>query len=448
VDNTLYASNGFFPNNVTFFGTAGTLPTAAGTTATTLPGLSASGPSIVQALGLAMLDVGSTGSANLLYLADQEQGIEKYSFSGGLWNFDGAVAGSYTGITAQVDPNNSANVDIFATTLAGSSATADTLVKFVDDAGRTNPIHGTLTTLATAAVDPTRFRGVSLAHHIRPTKISLTSTNQALGSTVFTATVSPADGGGGSPTGTIDYIDTTANTTSGFVALGSTFTAPGNDVIAVIYQPDAPSNLVFGISTTMPPAIRSVTLNTNNAAGNGVTGAPRYSDVTSISYTFDRPVTLGAGTFAAGAWAFPLFTKNGVAGSTLGAIPGTITLTSSAGGTVWTLTFSGANTNGGSLVNGVYALTPIVTAITDGFGQNAVSIRTDTFYRLYGDSNADKRVNNTDLIKFNSTFGLLQGQAGYLSYFDFNGDHRVNNTDLIQFNNNFGSVWSAFTTTI
>jgi hypothetical protein len=73
---------------------------------------------------------------------------------------------------------------------------------------------------------------------------------------------------------------------------------------------------------------------------------------------------------------------------------------------------------------------------------------TDTFYRMYGDFNADKRVNSSDNNRFNTSFGLTTGTSGFLDYFDFNADGRVNSTDNNQFNVRFGTFWNGFGVTI
>jgi hypothetical protein len=73
---------------------------------------------------------------------------------------------------------------------------------------------------------------------------------------------------------------------------------------------------------------------------------------------------------------------------------------------------------------------------------------TDTFFRLFGDVNGDKKVNASDANQFNNTFGLASGLAGYLALFDFTGNGSTNAADANQFNNRFGSAWSGFTATI
>ena len=73
----------------------------------------------------------------------------------------------------------------------------------------------------------------------------------------------------------------------------------------------------------------------------------------------------------------------------------------------------------------------------------------DVFYRLFGDFNADGRVNPTDTAKFSGTIDLdYLSSSGYLMYFDSNADGRINATDTAQYSARLGSAWSGFTATI
>ena len=102
------------------------------------------------------------------------------------------------------------------------------------------------------------------------------------------------------------------------------------------------------------------------------------------------------------------------------------------------LTFSGSFTEGAnSLIDGNYTLTVLSGQVTGGLqgGDNVSSL-----FRLYGDVNGDKAVNNTDLAAFRTAFGTVNGDANYSSLLDFNGDGAINNTDLAQFRSRFGTV--------
>jgi hypothetical protein len=110
------------------------------------------------------------------------------------------------------------------------------------------------------------------------------------------------------------------------------------------------------------------------------------------------------------------------------------------GHSVDVLTFSGAGIIGGSLADGRYTLTIHGDRVHDEFGQAldgagtgvAGSDATDTFFRLFGDSDGDGHVGLDDLRSFLSTLGKRAGDPGYLGYFDYDGDGRVDFGDLLQ----------------
>ena len=74
--------------------------------------------------------------------------------------------------------------------------------------------------------------------------------------------------------------------------------------------------------------------------------------------------------------------------------------------------------------------------------------RVDTFFRLYGDTNGDGTVNNTDTFKMKTTFLKNVGDAGYLAYLDYNGDGTVNNSDTFQLKKRFLTNYTGFTPTL
>jgi hypothetical protein len=131
----------------------------------------------------------------------------------------------------------------------------------------------------------------------------------------------------------------------------------------------------------------------------------------------------------------------------VGTLP-TLGWASSDGGLTWTVTFSGAGVVNNSIADGVYDLTLNASAVTDAAGQALSASRTDTFFRLYGDTNGDGTVNNTDTFKMKTTFLKNAGDAGYLAYLDYNGDGTVNNTDTFQLKKRFLTVYSGFTPTL
>jgi hypothetical protein len=127
-------------------------PTTAGQVIGNLPGLPSSTGS-PYAYYFADLSA-SVAGLDTLYVADDGQGILKYSLVGGSWVANGTVgtaANSFRGLTGTVLADGS--VSLFAT--GGSS-----LVTVQDSAGYNGAFAGSLTTLATAAAN-TAFRGVA-----------------------------------------------------------------------------------------------------------------------------------------------------------------------------------------------------------------------------------------------------------------------------------------------
>jgi hypothetical protein len=189
------------------------------------------------------------------------------------------------------------------------------------------------------------------------------------------------------------------------------------------------------------------------AAASGTAGSPtgaQRSMVDSIAYTFSTAVNLAAGAVTLGIGT----------GTTTGETPATATpnviLTPLNGGTIWVVTFasnSNATVTGHSIADGIYTATlnsSLVTAVSGGATMTTTR-RTDAFYRLFGDFNADGRVNSLDDAMLNSIFGmnyLSLAASEYLDFFDYSGNGRINSTDSQAINLNFGAYWRGFTATI
>jgi sugar lactone lactonase YvrE len=181
-------------------------------------------------------------------------------------------------------------------------------------------------------------------------------------------------------------------------------------------------------------------LQVSSAKVNG--GAVQRSRVTDITVTFTGLATLPANP----ADAFRL-TRLGPDGS-----PTDVTLAvdlsaSTATQTIARLTFGGALTDFGSLVDGLYRLR-ILAAQVSGSGQpldgdangTAGGDFTLDLHRLFGDFSGDKTVNVTDLTAFRNAFGATTSDPNYQPFLDFNGDGVINITDLTQFRNRFGVI--------
>ena len=115
--------------------------------------------------------------------------------------------------------------------------------------------------------------------------------------------------------------------------------------------------------------------------------------------------------------------------------------------TAATLTFTGSLIVGGSLQDGNFSLAMDSTKIHDatgglldgdGDGLSAGARTADAFFRLFGDSDGDRDVDNLDLFHFRQTSGLTSSDSGFKSYFDFDGDGDVDNLDLFHFRQRSG----------
>jgi hypothetical protein len=113
--------------------------------------------------------------------------------------------------------------------------------------------------------------------------------------------------------------------------------------------------------------------------------------------------------------------------------------------TVARLSFSGANTEFGSIKDGVYNLRVIGSMIStggvllDGDGNGTPGgDRNLQLHRLFGDVNGDGTVNAFDVSQFRSTFGTATGDPGYRDYLDFDGNGSINAFDFGMFKNRFG----------
>jgi hypothetical protein len=172
------------------------------------------------------------------------------------------------------------------------------------------------------------------------------------------------------------------------------------------------------------PAVQSVVVND---------GSAQRSMVNSLTVTFSTVVHLDPG-------AFELVRQEG------GVIQLDVSESVVDGHSVDTLTLTGAGIVGGSLADGHYTLTIHGGLVHDGFGQAldgagtgvAGTDRTDTFFRLFGDSDGAGHVGLEDLRSFISALGKRAGDPGYLWYFDYDGDGWVDVGDLLQLLRRFG----------
>jgi hypothetical protein len=198
--------------------------------------------------------------------------------------------------------------------------------------------------------------------------------------------------------------------------------------------PDGTKTYVLQVGTALYRSFRVSTLYEGTAllpTVQGVVvndGSAQRSMVTSLTVTFSTVVSLDLG-------AFELVREEG------GVIRLTVAQAVVDGHSMDTLTFAGPGIIGGSLADGHYTLTIHGDRIHDGFGQALDgagtgvedSDGTDTFFRLFGDSDGDGHVGLDDLRSLASTLDKRAGDPGFLWYFDHDGDGRVDRGDLFQF---------------
>jgi hypothetical protein len=246
-----------------------------------------------------------------------------------------------------------------------------------------------------------------------------------------------ANGAVGSYTGTVHF---TSSDPSAVLPPDYTFVAndagvhtfsimlktPGNQTITVVDT--ASGNAVTGSSgpaaVVAPIGVGGLQI----ADGSG-----QRSAISSITVNFSRAV----GSVDAGAFQV---TRQG------GGDP-ILAVSWNAARTAATLTFTGGQIIGGSLQDGNYSLIIDSTKIHDATGGlldgNADGLSggvraADAFFRLFGDSDGDRDVDNLDLFRFRQAFGMPSNSSAFKSYFDFDGDGDIDNLDLFRFRQRFG----------
>jgi FG-GAP-like repeat/Dockerin type I domain len=205
--------------------------------------------------------------------------------------------------------------------------------------------------------------------------------------------------------------------------------AGGQSLAAGDFDGNGSPGLLLNTTTGQGTAPSVSTVAINN-------GAPQRSRVTEIKVTFSTQVNIATGAFTLKRVGLP----NGVAGDNATVVAG-FTTQVVGGVTVATLTFSGANTTGGSLDDGNWTLTvdrTKVTAVTGGAAM-AADYTQAGIKRLFGDVNGDGFVNITDLGAFRAAIGSQAGDAAYNAALDVNGDGFINIADLGAFRDRIGS---------
>jgi uncharacterized repeat protein (TIGR03803 family) len=260
-------------------------------------------------------------------------------------------------------------------------------------------------------------------------------------SLTFTAALS-----GGVPDGeTVDLLDTSINdavvATATLSGGSATLTVPagtlsiGTHNLIAAYAGDA--NLAASESVpyaqmirVLPPTLAGAPV-INGDDPNGLYTAPgqpapgvQRSMVEDVVYTFNKPVVIPD---ANAAFTVAVAGSMGTVRSTLIASP-----VSGSNGTEWAVSLTGQPLGVlASIANGEYSITinpGAAFAAEDGTTSMAPGTgETDTFYRLFGDINGDRMVNNTD------NFQLINARFTYNPAFDYNGDGTVNAGDNVPF---------------
>jgi hypothetical protein len=204
---------------------------------------------------------------------------------------------------------------------------------------------------------------------------------------------------------------------------------------AANWRPSYVVNGTPGADDPPPPSLVSTVI---NGATPQLLGLPspftaQRSMVRSFQLTFDTPVVLATGAVGISV----------VSGG--GAIPGVITVLNATGGTsldtVWNVTFSGANTHGGSLADGVYNLTLDPLKVTSAAALTMQSAPpAHQFYVLFGDADGNRTVNNLDIINARREANTTSAALDYLWLFDFDWNGTISNTDIINVRRNSGKT--------
>jgi uncharacterized protein (TIGR03118 family) len=206
---------------------------------------------------------------------------------------------------------------------------------------------------------------------------------------------------------------------------GNGVTSGDKNALYFAAGPEGGAHGLFGSLRLHPARVASVVVND---------GAAQRSMVKSLTVTFDGPVSIDAG-------AFELHRQDGTQ------VDLTVATSMVNGRTRAVLTFAGAGVVAGSLADGNYALMIRGNLVHDAMGRAldgdgdgaAGGDRTDSFHRLYGDSDGDRDVDLLDLGRFLSTLGRRPGDPHYLAYFDVNGDERIGLVDVVAFAQRLGS---------
>lgn len=168
VDNRLFVSSATSSYRLGQMGTG--LPETAGQTLVNLPGYATTSGSPYQYV---FFDLNATEPGpDVLYVADDTQGILKFSLVGGTWVANGSAGlgtDAYRGLTGVKNPSNN-DITLFATRKGGTGGSGGgELVTLIDNTGYNANLGSPTITLLATAKNNQAYRGVAMA----PVAISL-----------------------------------------------------------------------------------------------------------------------------------------------------------------------------------------------------------------------------------------------------------------------------------
>ncbi len=213
---------------------------------------------------------------------------------------------------------------------------------------------------------------------------------------------------------------------------------PGNVVITAI-DTSGTSQVAFNVIVKAQPKVESVIFGD---------GTNQRSMVRRIEVQFNTEVTIAPGAFSLarrGAGAF-----NSIPASNLTVLVSTSVVNRK---TIATLTFSGSEILGGSLADGNYRLRIDATRVVasgialDGNNDGVPGgdytlgeLATDRIFRMFGDSDGNRRSNALDYSRFQIAYGTRSTDVNYNSIFDYQSNNVINAVDFSQFSQRYGTV--------
>jgi hypothetical protein len=150
--------------------------------------------------------------------------------------------------------------------------------------------------------------------------------------------------------------------------------------------------------------------------------------VTSLTYTFSTLVNIDPGAFEV----------DRTGGGTVGLIVSTFT--TPTGQTRVVLNFSGGDIVGRSLADGRYTVKIHSQKIheTSSLALVLSADRVDSIFRLFGDSDGNGVIDNTDMFLIRASMNKSVGQLGYIAFLDFDASGTIDLADYNQLHNRFG----------